>query len=165
VNREIRAAKVRLINEKGDQVGVVPLDHAQREARERGLDLVEVAPNANPPVCRMLDYGKYMYEKSRRDRKARQAQKKASIKEIQLRPKIADHDFLVKVKRAQRFIEEGSKVRVRLRFRGREITHQEIAQDLMDRMVEALENVAFVDNEPSMEGYDMIMILAPGTED
>jgi translation initiation factor IF-3 len=165
VNREIRARKVRLINEKGDQVGVVPLDRAQREARERGLDLVEVAPNANPPVCRLLDYGKYMYEKSRRDRKARQAQKKASIKEIQLRPKIADHDFMVKVRRAQRFIEEGSKVRVRLRFRGREITHQGIARDLMDRVIDELEGVAFVDSRPSMEGYDMIMILAPGTEE
>ncbi len=165
MNREIRARKVRLINEKGEQVGVVPLDRAQRAAQERGLDLVEVAPNAKPPVCRMLDYGKYMYEKSRRDRQARQAQKKASIKEIQLRPKIADHDFMVKVKRAKRFIEEGSKVRVRLRFRGREITHQGIARDLMDRMVEELEDVAFVDNRPSMEGYDMIMILAPGTEE
>jgi translation initiation factor IF-3 len=113
----------------------------------------------------MLDYGKYMYEKSRRDRKARQAQKKASIKEIQLRPKIADHDFMVKVRRAQRFIEEGSKVRVRLRFRGREITHQGIARDLMDRVIEELEDVAFVDSRPSMEGYDMIMILAPGMEE
>ncbi|MFP3896033.1 MAG: translation initiation factor IF-3 [Anaerolineales bacterium] len=165
MNREIRAQKVRLIDEKGNQVGVVPLDRAQREARERGVDLVEVAPNANPPVCRMLDYGKYLYEKERRDRKARQAQKKASIKEIQLRPKIANHDFMVKVKRARRFIEEGAKVRVRLRFRGREITHQGVAQDLMDRMVEELKDVAFLDNRPSMEGYDMIMILAPGMEE
>jgi translation initiation factor IF-3 len=130
-------------------------------AEERGLDLVEVAPAARPPVCRLLDYSKFMYEKQRRDREARKAQKQVEIKEIRLRPKIADHDVSVKENQARDFIAHGSKVRVRVRFRGREITHQDIARELLVRVAKDLGDVAVVEQTPQMEGYTMLMLLAP----
>lgn len=131
-------------------------------AQERGLDLVEVAPNANPPVCRFLDYGKFMYERAKREREARRAQKQIDVKEIRLRPKIADHDVMVKTNQAREFLAEGAKVRVRVRFRGREITHQEIAKELLDRVADQMSDVAMVEQSPAMEGNTMLMILAPG---
>jgi len=133
-----------------------------RLAHERGLDLVEVAPNANPPVCRFLDYGKFMYERAKREREARKAQKQIDIKEIRIRPKIADHDIKVKTNQAREFLAEGAKVRVRVRFRGREITHQEIARELLDRIAEQMSDVAVVEQRPAMEGNTMLMVLAPG---
>lgn len=149
------------MDETGKQLGIYPLREALRLAEERSLDLVEVAPNANPPVCRLLNYGKYLYERTRREREARKAQKQAEIKEIRLRPKIAEHDVMVKLKRAREFIEEGSKVRVRVRFRGREITHKEIALELLNRIAEEMSDVATVEQHPGMEGNTMLMILAP----
>jgi translation initiation factor IF-3 len=140
-----------VIDETGKQLGVFPTGEALRLAEDRGLDLVEVSPNANPPVCRLLNYSKHMYERSRRDREARKAQKQAEIKEIRLRPKIAEHDVMVKLKLARRFLEEGSKVRVRVRFRGREITHKEIARELLDNVVEKMSDVAVVEQRPAME--------------
>lgn len=131
-------------------------------AHERGLDLVEVAPNANPPVCRFLDYGKFMYERAKREREARRAQKQVDVKEIRIRPKIADHDVMVKTNQARDFLAEGAKVRVRVRFRGREITHQEIARELLDRIAEQMSDVAVVEQRPMMEGNTMLMVLAPG---
>jgi len=125
------------------------------------VDLVEVAPNANPPVCRLLDYGKFLYERTRRQREARKAQKQTEIKEIRFRPKIAEHDVMVKTNRAREFLAEGAKVRMRVRFRGREITHQEIARSLLDRIAEQMSDVAVVEQRPAMEGYTMLMILAP----
>lgn len=153
--------EVRLIDETGKQLGIYPTREALRLAEDRGLDLVEVAPNANPPVCRLLDYGKFLYEKQRRDREARRAQRQVEIKEIRLRPKIADHDVMVKVKRSRDFLANGSKVRVRVRFRGREITHQDIARALLVRVADELSDVAEIEQRPQMEGYTMLMILSP----
>jgi len=130
-------------------------------ADDRGLDLVEVAPNANPPVCRLLDYGKFMYERARREREARKAQKQIEIKEIRIRPKIADHDMAIKVNQARQFLADGAKVRMRVRFRGREITHQDIARKLLERIAEQMGDVAVVEQSPIMEGNTMLMLLAP----
>lgn len=130
-------------------------------ADDRGLDLVEVAPNANPPVCRLLDYGKFMYERARREREARKAQKQIEIKEIRIRPKIADHDMAIKVNQARQFLADGAKVRMRVRFRGREITHQDIARKLLERIAEQMGDVAIVEQSPIMEGNTMLMLLAP----
>ena len=130
-------------------------------AEERGLDLVEVAPNANPPVCRLMDYGKFLYERTKKDREARRTQKLTEIKEIRLRPKIGEHDIDVKTRQAREFLSSGAKVRVRVRFRGREITHPEVARDLLERVKEALATAAVVEQEPQMEGNTMLMMLAP----
>ena len=162
LNREIRVKEVRVIDESGKQLGIYPTQEALRLAEDRGLDLVEVAPNANPPVCRLLDYGKFMYERARREREARKAQKQVDIKEIRLRPKIAEHDVIVKMNRAREFLAEGAKVRMRVRFRGREITHQEIARDLLERIAEQMSDVAVVEQKIGMEGNTMLMVLAPG---
>lgn len=151
-----------MIDETGKQLGIYPTREALRMAHERGLDLVEVAPNANPPVCRFLDYGKFMYERAKREREARRAQKQVDVKEIRIRPKIADHDVMVKTNQARDFLAEGAKVRVRVRFRGREITHQEIARELLDRIAEQMSDVAVVEQRPMMEGNTMLMVLAPG---
>jgi translation initiation factor IF-3 len=145
----------------GKQLGIYPTREALRLGEERGLDLVEVAPGANPPVCRLMDYGKFMYERARREREARKAQKQIEVKEIRLRPKIADHDVTVKTNQARQFLAEGSKVKVRVRFRGREITHREIAQELLQRVAAQMSDVAMVEQRPEMEGNTMLMILAP----
>jgi translation initiation factor IF-3 len=150
-----------LIDETGKQLGIYPTREALRVAEERGLDLVEVSSDARPPVCRLMDYGKFMYEKTRREREARKAQRQVEIKEIRLRPKIAEHDVMVKTNRARTFISEGAKVRMRVRFRGREITHSEIARDLLDRIATQMSDVATVEQRPSMDGNTMLMILAP----
>jgi translation initiation factor IF-3 len=155
---------VRLIDETGKQLGIYSTREALRLADDRGLDLVEVAPGANPPVCRLLDYGKFIYEKGRRDREARKAQKQISVKEIRLRPKIADHDMTIKINQARQFLAEGAKVRVRVRFRGREITHQEIAKTLLDKVSELMGDVAVIEQTPGMEGNTMLMILAPASK-
>lgn len=162
MNQEIRAKEVRLIDDAGKQLGIYPIREALRLGEERGLDLVEVAPNANPPVCRLMDYGKFLYERGRREREARKAQKQIEVKEIRLRPKIADHDIMVKTNQAREFLAEGAKVKVRVRFRGREITHQEIARELLDRVAQQMSDVAIVEQRPEMEGNTMLMILAPG---
>ena len=146
-------------------MGIYPTREALRMAEDRDVDLVEVAPNANPPVCRLMNYGKYVYERTRREREARKSQKQAEIKEIRIRPKIADHDVMVKMNRARDFIEDGAKVRVRVRFRGREITHQEIARDLLARIAEQMSDVAVVEQRPGMEGNTLLMILAPASKE
>lgn len=130
-------------------------------ARDRGLDLVEVAPNASPPVCRLLNYGRYLYEKQKKDREARKSQKQVEVKEIRLRPKTGEHDVAFKTKRIRRFIDDGAKVKVRVRFRGREITHPEVAVDLLNRVAERVQDVAVVEQPPSMEGRTLLMLLAP----
>jgi translation initiation factor IF-3 len=130
-------------------------------AREKGLDLVEVAPNADPPVCRMMDYGKFLYEKSKRERKARRAQKLVEVKEIRLRPKTGEHDRDFKIRDAERFLKQGCKVKVRVRFRGREITYPEIARELLLEVAERLSEVSEVESVPRMEGRSMLMILTP----
>jgi translation initiation factor IF-3 len=150
-----------LIDEKGQQIGIISSREALTIAQERGLDLVEVAPNADPPVCRLMDYGKHLYERAKREREARKAQKFTETKEIRLRPKIGEHDLAFKIRDARRFLADGAKVKVRVRFRGREITHPEVAQDLLKRIVSELSDVAVVEQRPSMEGRTLLMILAP----
>lgn len=130
-------------------------------AQERGLDLVEIAPNARPPVCRLLDYGKFVYERSRREREARKAQKQVDVKEVRLHPKMADHDVEVKTKRARDFLAEGAKVRIRVRFRGREIAYNDNAREMLNQIAEEMSDVAEVEQSPKMEGYAMLMVLAP----
>jgi translation initiation factor IF-3 len=151
---------VRLILESGENK-VVSLDEALEHAREADLDLVEVAPNADPPVVRVMDYGKFQYERAKKEREARKAQKQADIKEIRLRPKTTDHHRSFKVRDARRWLEDGMKVKVRIRFRGREITYPEIAQELLDTIAEELDDVGMIEQRPNMEGRTMLMVLAP----
>jgi translation initiation factor IF-3 len=141
---------------------VVSTTEALRVAREANLDLVEVAPNSDPPVCRVLDYGKFLYEHAKKEREARKAQTKIEIKEIRLRPKTSDHHRSFKVRNARRWLEEGKKVRVRIRFRGREITYPEIALEDLRKIAEELSDVGMIEQAPNMEGRTMFMMLAPG---
>lgn len=161
INEQITVSEVRLISEDSQQLGVMTLEKALAIAQEQDTDLVEVAPNATPPVCRLMDYGKYLYEAQKRERDARKTQTKVEIKEIRLRPKTGDHDISYKLKRARTFLERGAKVRVRLRFRGREVTHPEVALELMKRIAEELEDVSVVEKRPAKEGMTMLMILSP----
>jgi translation initiation factor IF-3 len=142
-------------------VGIVPLDEAQRLARESGLDLVEISPNADPPVVRVMDHGKFLYERAKKAREARKAQKQIEVKEIRLRPKTTDHHRSFKVKDARGWLEEGMKVKVRIRFRGREITYPEIAMETLKKVAEELEDVCVIEQRPNMDGRTMLMVLAP----
>jgi len=142
-------------------IGIIPVREALSMAHEHGLDLVEVAPNAEPPVCRMMDYGKFLYEKSKRERKARKAHKSAEVKEIRLRPKTGEHDIDFKVANANRFLKQGHKVKVRVRFRGREITYPEIGRELLQAIAERLSEVSEIEHSPRMEGRSMLIILNP----
>jgi translation initiation factor IF-3 len=160
-NREIRAREVQLIDAEGQNRGVVQLLEALALAEEAGVDLVEIVPNANPPVCKILDYGKFRFLEQKKAAEARKKQKIVEIKEIKLRPGIDDHDYDVKMKAMRRFFEEGDKVKVTLRFRGREMAHQDIGYRLLQRVKEETSTVAKVEAEPSMEGRQMIMVLAP----
>ncbi|MDM8528932.1 translation initiation factor IF-3 [Anaerolineales bacterium HSG24] len=161
MNRQIRAPQVRLVGIDGAQLGVKPLTEALSIAAEHNTDLVEVAPKAKPPVCRLMDYGKFLYEAQKKEKDARKSQTKVEIKEIRLRPKTGTHDIDYKVKNARKFLMNGSKVKVRVRFRGREVTHPEVARGLMHRISSALEDVAIIEKRPSMEGMTMLMILGP----
>jgi len=160
INEEIRVREIRLVSSDGQQLGVVPIKEGLRIAVEQGFDLVEVAAQAKPPVCRIMDYGKYKYEQSKRDREARKKQKVIEIKEIKLRPKIEDHDFQVKVKNAQRFLADGDKVKVTMMFRGREISHSDLGRSLSLKFFKLLEDQAIMEKEPKIEGRNMIMVLA-----
>ncbi len=157
----IKVPEVRLIDAKGEQLGTMKTSEALAIAREQGTDLVEVAPQAKPPVCRLMDYGKFLYELQKRERDARKSQTKVEIKEIRLRPKIGEHDLEYRMKNARKFLERGAKVKVRLRFRGREVTHPEVARDLMKRVADELGDVSQIEKWPSMEGMTMLMILGP----
>lgn len=161
VNDRIRAPKVRLIGPDGKNVGVVEIYDAQRMAQEAELDLVEVAPNADPPVCRVMDFGKFVYERAKKEREARKAQTKIEVKEIRLRPKTNEHHRNLKVRDARRWLEDGMKVKVRVRFRGREITYPEIALEDLKQIAEDLSDVAVVEQTPAPEGRSMLMVLAP----
>lgn len=145
-------------------MGVVSTDEAMRIAREAGLDLVEVAPTAEPPVCRVMDYGKFLYERTKKEREARKAQTKIEVKEIRLRPKTNEHHRGFKVRDARRWLEDGMKVKVRVRFRGREITYPEIALSDLKTIAEDLSDVAIVEQSPSLEGQSMLMVLAPAKQ-
>lgn len=145
-------------------IGVVSLRDALNMAREKSLDLVEVSPNADPPVCRIMDYGKFLYDRDKRERKARKAQKNVEVKEIRLSPKIGEHDIAFRVRDAHKWLEEGLKVRVRVRFRGREITYPEIGRTMLQQVADRLSDVATVENPPRMEGRSMLMILSPSSK-
>ncbi len=161
INEQIRAREVRLIDASGVNVGVVPVLEALKLAQAAELDLVEVAGNAEPPVCRIMNFGKFLYEKTKREREARKAQVKVEIKEIQLRPKTTDHHRSFKVRDARRWLDDGMKVKVRIRFRGREIHYPEIALDDLKEVHALLEDVADIEQAPSMDGRTMLMVLAP----
>lgn len=164
INDAIRAREVRLVDHDGGQLGIVSLRDALRMAGERGMDLVEVAPTARPAVCRILDYGKFKYETSKRERDARRKQKVVEIKEVKMRPNIEEHDFDVKSRNAERFLTDGDKVRATIMFRGREIVHAALARQLLDRLAERVQNLAVVERNPKVEGRNMIMILTPRPE-
>lgn len=161
VNHEIRARVLRVIGPDGDQLGLLSPEEALRVAADYNLDLVEISPNADPPVCKIMDLGKYKYEQSKRDRDSRKKQKVITVKELRMRPKIDAHDFEVKSKSARKFLIDGDKVKVSVRFRGREIVHHDLAQKKLQEMAEGLAEVGTVERQPTMEGRQMIMILAP----
>ena len=161
VNEEIRNREVQLIDQTGTNHGTVPIQTALEKATEAGLDLVEISPNANPPVCKLLDYGKYKFQAQKKAAEARKKQKVVEVKEIKFRPMIDDHDYDVKMRAMKRFFEEGDKVKVTLRFRGREMAHQELGTKLLDRVKEDLLPLAKVEMDARFEGRQMIMILAP----
>lgn len=153
---------MRLIGPNGENIGVVSIEEALKVAREADLDLVEVAPAADPPVCRVMDFGKFIYERAKKDREARKAQTKIEVKEIRLRPKTNEHHRDLKVRDARRWLESGMKVKVRIRFRGREITYPEIALSDLKEIAEDLADLAVVEQAPALEGRTMLMVLAPG---
>jgi translation initiation factor IF-3 len=157
----IRAREIRVIDQEGKQLGVMSPREALAIADERDLDLVEVAPGAEPPVCRLMDYGKYQYEKQKRDRESRRAQKQIEVKEVRLRPKTDEHDIQVVLTKIRKFTKEGAKVRVRVRFRGREIYHPEVAYELLVRIAQDVDELTTVEAPPILEGKSMIMVLAP----
>jgi translation initiation factor IF-3 len=161
VNERIRAREVRLVAPDGSQIGVKTIDEARWLANQLGLDLVEVAPDARPPVCRLMDYGKYKYEQSVKEREARKRQTRTVIKEVKFRPKIDQHDYAVKMRRAVEFLEDGDKVKVTMMFRGREVTHPEIGQRILSRLSEDVEEAGTVEQGPKLEGRNMTMLLAP----
>ena len=161
INYHIEAREVRLVGEDGEMVGVVPLREALTRAEEAGLDLVEVSPTARPPVCKILDYGKFRFQEQKKKAEARKRQKVVEIKEIKLRPNIDVHDLEVKAKAMHRFFEEGDKVKVTMRFRGREMAHPELGLKLLQQVKSDFDTVAKVEYEPRLEGRQMIMILAP----
>jgi translation initiation factor IF-3 len=161
VNEEIRSREVHLIMQDGANRGTVPIAEALQSAQEAGLDLVEISPNAAPPIVKILDYGKYKYQEQKKAAEARKKQKVVEVKELKYRPMIDDHDYDVKMRAMQRFFEEGDKVKVTLRFRGREMAHQELGTRLLNRVKEDVTKIAKVEMEPRFEGRQMIMILAP----
>jgi len=161
INDAIRAKDVRLIDETGQNVGVVSRIDALERATTAGLDLVEVSPDADPPVCKIMDYGKYKYQEQKKAAEARKNQKIVEIKEIKMRPSIDDHDYDVKMRSIKRFFDEGDKVKITLRFRGREMAHQELGMDLLQRVKADLQEDAKVESEPRLEGRQMVMVLAP----
>ena len=161
INEEIRVREVHLIDKDGANRGTVPVAEAIRLAQEAGLDLVEISPNATPPVCKLLDFGKYKYAEQKKAAEARKKQKIVEVKEIKFRPMIDDHDYDVKMRSMVRFFEEGDKVKVTLRFRGREMAHQELGTRLLDRVKEDVSKFAKVESEPRLEGRQMVMVLAP----
>jgi translation initiation factor IF-3 len=161
INERIRVSEVRLINENGEQVGVVPTPEALDYARERDLDLVEVAPNSKPPVVRVLDYSKYRYEQEQKAKAARKHQQQVNVREIKLRPKIAQHDYETKRGHVQRFLRNQDKVKVTIMFRGREQSHPERGRVLLDRLLQDVSDIASVEQEPLQEGRNMTMLLAP----
>lgn len=161
VNERIRIREVRLIDEEGNQVGIIATRDALEMARNRGLDLVEVAPNAIPPVCRLMDYGKFRYEQSRKERESRKNQHVVELKEVRIRPKIDDHDLETKGRQAAKFLDHGDKVKMTVTFRGREMAHPDLGKALLDQLIELLRTHGTVEQAPRLEGRAMSVIMNP----
>ncbi|WCK55537.1 translation initiation factor IF-3 [Aneurinibacillus sp. Ricciae_BoGa-3] len=164
INEEIRAREVRVIDADNQQLGVLPLREALRLAQEKELDLVNIAPTAKPPVCRIMDYGKFRFEQQKKEKEARKNQKVVEMKEVRLSPTIEEHDFQTKLRNTVKFLEAGNKVKLTIRFRGRAITHAEIGQQVMEKLAKEVEHISSVERRPKIEGRSMIMILAPKSE-
>ncbi len=164
INEQIRDKEVRVIDSTGEQIGIVPVKNALKLAQEKHLDLVKVAPQSRPPVCKIMDYGKFKYEQSKKEKEARKKQKVINIKEIRMSPKIEEHDFQVRVKNAYKFINDGDKVKITVRFRGREITHTTLGHEVLTKMADDLKEIANVEKMPKVEGKNMVMVLAPKQE-
>ena len=164
VNDKIRAPEIRLIGPEGENIGVVTPEKAMDLAYEAELDLVEISPNATPPVCKIMDYGKYKYEQQKRESEARKKQKVIEVKEVKFRPNTDTHDYDVKMRNVVKFLEHGDKVKVTLRFRGREMAHQDLGRELLQRVAGDVEGIGKVENMPKMEGRQMIMIIAPASK-
>jgi len=161
VNERIKGKEVRLVGEKGEQLGIIPVYQALETAKKHNLDLVEVAPTAVPPVCRLLDYGKYKYNQAKKEREQRKSQKVSLLREVRLRPKIDSHDFEAKARLVRKLLDGGAKVKVTVMFRGREITHPQIGLGLLKRMAESLNEMASIEGQPSMEGRRMNVVFSP----
>ncbi len=161
INEEIRDKEVRLLSETGEQLGIVSSKEAQLLANNKNLDLVKISPNANPPVCRIMDYGKYKYEQARKEKESKKKQKTITVKEIRLRPNIEEHDLTTKANQAIKFLNKGDKVKVELRFRGRELGHKDLGFVVMNKFLEKIKDVGTPDRAPRFEGNNMIVILDP----
>jgi translation initiation factor IF-3 len=161
VNGRIRAPEIRLIGPDGQNVGVVKPERALELAEQVGLDLVEISPNATPPVCKIMDFGKFKYEQQKREAEAKKKQKTIEVKEVKFRPNTDSHDYDVKMRNVTRFLEAGDKVKVTLRFRGREMAHQNLGRDLLERVAEDVKTLGKVENMPKMEGRQMVMMIGP----
>lgn len=163
VNWQIRAPEVRVIGHDGKQIGILPLKEAMKLAEEQGLDLVEVAPQATPPVCRIMNYGKYKYQQSKKIQEAKKHQTVIQVKEVKIRPRTEEHDLQFKLRHAKRFLSEGNKVKVSMLFRGREIAHPEMGKELLERIIAELKDLMVIEQAPRLEGRSMVMLLAPKT--
>lgn len=161
LNEDIAYDRIRLVSETGEQLGIITSDEARTIAEERGMDLVEIAPNAEPPVCRLMDYGKYLYASAKKKQESKKKQKQITVKEIKFRPGTDIGDYDIKVRNLTRFLDAGNKVKVTLRFRGREMAHQELGMEMLKRVEEDLKEIGVVEQMPKMEGRQMVMVLAP----
>lgn len=161
INDAIRSPKLRVIDEEGNQLGIISKDQALAHAERVGLDLVEVSPNAEPPVCKVMDYGKYRFQQQKKASEARKKQVKVTVKEIAIRPQTEEHDYQIKLKKVFQFLGKGDKVRINLRFRGREIAHKDLGFQMLERIVEDTKDIAKVDQMPKMEGRVMVLLLSP----
>lgn len=164
INQQIEASEVRLIDEDGEQVGITTLEEALEKAGAKQLDLVEISPGAEPPVCRIMDYGKHLFDQKQKQKEARKKQRQTQVKEVKFRPGTDEGDYQIKLRNLKRFLEAGDKAKVTIRFRGREMAHQEIGRDLLARIADDLEDFGNVEQMPNMEGRQMIMVLAPGSK-
>ena len=164
INEEIRAKEVQLIGDNGEKLGVLSLNNALEKAQEKNLDLVLVAPNVNPPVCKIMNYGKYKFEQAKKEKEAKKKQKVLEVKELRVTPNIEEHDFGFKCKNARKFIEDGNKVKITVRFRGREVNNSKAGEVVLQKFIDALEDVAMVEKQPKLEGKNMFTILAKKAE-
>ena len=164
INRQIRAKEVQLIGESGEKLGVLPFDEAIGKAEDSNLDLVLVAPNSNPPVCKIMNYGKYKFEQAKKEKEAKKKQKTLEVKELRVTPNIEEHDFGFKAKNARKFLTDGNKVKITVRFRGREVNNSKAGEAVLNKFIEALEDVSVVEKQPKLEGRNMFTILAKKAE-